>query len=59
MRYAGRLARMGDREGAYKVRVGEHEGKRPHGRYRPRGEDNIKIDLQEVESKGMDWIDLA
>jgi len=50
---------MGDREGAYKVRVGEHEGKRPHGRYRPRGEDNIKIDLQEVESKGMDWIDLA
>ena len=55
----GRLARMEDRRGAYRVRVGKHEGKRRHGRQRPRGEDNIKIDLQEVESKSMDWIDLA
>jgi hypothetical protein len=35
------------------------EGKRPLGRPRCRGVDNIKIDLQEVRWGGMDWIDLA
>jgi hypothetical protein len=39
--------------------VGKHEGKRPHGRSRHRCEDNIKMDLQEVECEGMDWIDVA
>ena len=32
---------------------------RPLGRPRRRWEDNIKMDLQEVECGGMDWIDLA
>ena len=35
------------------------EGKRPLGRPRSRWEDNIKMDLQEVGSGGMDWIELA
>jgi len=35
------------------------EGKRPLGRPRRRWEDNIKIDLQEVECGGVDWIELA
>ena len=35
------------------------EGKGPLGRPRRRWEDNIKIDLQEVECGGMDWIELA
>ena len=35
------------------------EGKRPLGRPRHRWEDNIKMDLQEVSSESMDWIDLA
>ena len=35
------------------------EGKRPLGRPRHRWEDNIKIDLQEVECRDMDWIQLA
>ena len=35
------------------------EGKRPLGRPRYRLEDNIEMDLQEVGSEGMDWIDLA
>jgi hypothetical protein len=35
------------------------EGKRPLGRSRHRREDNIKLDLQEVECKGMGWIDLV
>jgi len=39
--------------------VGKPERKRPLGRSRPRWEDNIKMDLQEVGCGGMDWIDLA
>jgi hypothetical protein len=39
--------------------VGKPEGKRPLGRRRLRCEDNIKIDLQEVGCRGMDWIDQA
>jgi hypothetical protein len=35
------------------------EGRKPVGRPRRRWEDNIKIDLQEVEWWGMDWIDTA
>jgi hypothetical protein len=44
--------------GVYRVLVGKCEGKRPLGRPRRRREDNIKIDLQEVEFGGKDWIDL-
>jgi hypothetical protein len=39
--------------------VNETEGKRLLGRLRRRWEDNIKIDIQEVGSGGMDWIELA
>ena len=52
--------------GACSARGGEErrielqpEGKRPLGRSTGRWEDNIKMDLQEVECWGMDWIDLA
>jgi hypothetical protein len=38
--------------------VGKPEGKRPHGRFKRRWE-NIKMDLQEVECEGVDWIELA
>ena len=31
MRWAGHMARKGDRRGAYKVLVGRLEGKRPFG----------------------------
>jgi hypothetical protein len=50
---------MGLRRGVYRVLVGKPEGKRPLGRRRPRLEDNVKIDLQEVGCGGMDWIELA
>jgi hypothetical protein len=43
----------------YSVLVGKLEGKRPLGRLRCRWEDNIKMDLQEVECGGMDWIELV
>jgi len=32
---------------------------RPFGRPRPRWEDNIKMDFEEVGCEGMDWIDLT
>jgi len=43
----------------YRVLAGKPEGKRPLGRIRPRREDNIKIDFQEVGCGGTDWIELA
>ena len=43
----------------YRVLVGKPEGKRPLGRPRRRWEDNIKMDLQEVGCRVMDWIELA
>jgi hypothetical protein len=50
---------MGDRRGVYRVLVGKPEGKRPLGRPRHRWEDDIKIYLQEVGCRVVDWIILA
>jgi len=59
MRWAGHVARMGERRGIYRVLVGKPEGTRPLGRPRYRWEDNIKMDLQEVGCGGMGWIELS
>ena len=59
MRWAGHVACMGESGGVYKVLVGKPGGKRPLGRPRLRWEDNIKMDLQEVECEGMNWISVA
>ena len=59
MRWAGRVARMGERRDVYRVLVRKPEGKRSLERPRRRWEDNIKMDLQEVGCGGMDWIELA
>jgi hypothetical protein len=58
MRWAGRVARVGERRGVYRGLVGKPEGKRPLGRPRRRWED-IKMDLQEVGCGVMDWIEVA
>jgi hypothetical protein len=50
---------MGERRVVYKVLVGKPVGKRPPGRLWLSWEDNIKMDLQQVECGGMDWIELA
>ena len=44
----GHVARVGEGRRVYRVLVGKPETKRPLGRPRRRGEDNIKMDLQEV-----------
>ena len=54
MRWAGHLARMGERRCAYRVLVGKSEEKRPLGSPRGRWKDNIKVDLQEVRCRAMD-----
>jgi hypothetical protein len=59
MRWAGHVARMGERRGVYSVLVGKPEGKRPLGRPRRRWVDNIQIGFQEVGCGGMGWIELA
>jgi len=46
--WAGRVAHVGDRSGAYRISVRRPEGRRSLGRPRHRWEDNIKMDLKEV-----------
>ena len=59
MRWAGRLALMGEGRVVHSVLVGKPEGKRPLGRPRRRWEVNIKMDLQEVGGGCGDWMELA
>ena len=55
MRWEGHVARMGEERGVHRVLVGKPEGKRPLGRLRPRWENNIKMDLEEVGGVETGW----
>jgi hypothetical protein len=59
MRWAGHVARKGAKMYVCGILVGKPEGKRPLGRLRRRWVDSIKMDLNELEWDGIDWIDLA
>jgi hypothetical protein len=59
MRWAGHVARMGEKRNVYRLLVGEPEGKRPLGRPRRRWVDNIKMDLLEIGLSVVDWIGLG
>jgi hypothetical protein len=59
MRWAGHVARMGEKRNAYRLFVGKPEGRRPLGRPRRRWLDNIRTDLVEVGWGDVDWIGLA
>jgi hypothetical protein len=59
MRWAGHVARMGEKRNAYRLLVGKPEGKRPVGRPTLRLVDNIRMDLGEVGWGDVDWIGLA
>jgi len=59
MRWAGNVARMGERRAVSRGLVGKPMGNIPLRRPRLRWEDNIKMDLQEVGCGGMEWIELT
>jgi hypothetical protein len=59
MRWTGYVAHMGEMRNENNILVGKPEGKRPVRRTRCRWEDNIRMDLREIEWKGVDWIHLA
>jgi hypothetical protein len=48
MRWAGHVARIGEKRNAYRILVGKPEGKRPLGRPRSGWVDNVKIDFREI-----------
>jgi hypothetical protein len=55
MRWAGHVARMGEKRNVYRLMVGKPEGKRSLGRLRRRWIDNIKMALLEKGVSGLDW----
>jgi hypothetical protein len=59
MRWAGHVARMGEKRNTYRLLMGEPEGKRPLGRPRRKFVDNIRMDLGEVGLGDVDWIGLV
>jgi hypothetical protein len=59
MRWAGHVARMGEKKKVYRALVGKPEGKIPLGRPRRKWEDGIRMDLRETCLRGVDWIRVA
>jgi hypothetical protein len=59
MRWTGHLARMGEKRNTYRLLVGKPEGIRSLGRPSCMCLDNIKMDLEDIEWSGVDWIGLA
>jgi hypothetical protein len=59
MRWAGHVARMGEKKNAYRLLVGKPERKILLGRSRRKWVDNIRMDLGEVGWCDVDWIGLA
>ena len=50
LRWAGHEARMEEGKSAFKILTGKPTGKIPLGRPRRRWEDNIRMDLEEIDS---------
>jgi hypothetical protein len=48
MRWAGHVARIGEKKNAYRILVENPERKTPLGRRRRKWVDNIKMDLREI-----------
>jgi hypothetical protein len=59
MRWAGHVARMGEKRNVYRILVGKPEGRRLLRKQRHKSVDNIKVDLTVIGWDVMDWIDLA
>jgi hypothetical protein len=50
---------MGEGRNVYRVMEGKPEGNKPLGRPRRRWEHGIKMDLEEIDLGGVEWIHLA
>jgi hypothetical protein len=50
---------MGEKRNVYRLLVGKPEGKRPLGRPRHRGLDNIKMNLADMGLGVVDWIGMV
>jgi hypothetical protein len=59
MKWAGHVARMGQKRDVYRLLIGKPEGKRPLGRPKRRWIDNNKMDLLEIGLSVVNWIGLA
>jgi hypothetical protein len=59
IRWAGQVARMGEKRNTYRLLMRKPEGRRPLGRPRRRWLNNIRMDLVQVGWGDMDWIGLA
>jgi hypothetical protein len=55
----GACSTNGEKRNAYRLLVGNPEGRIPLGRPRRRWVDNIRMNLAEVGWGDVDWIDLA
>jgi hypothetical protein len=56
MRWAGYVARMGEKRNAYRTLVGKSEGKRPLERPKRRWVDHMKMDLRQMGWVGSIWL---
>jgi hypothetical protein len=54
MRWAGHVARIGEKRNVCRILMGKRKGKRPLGRPRRKWVNNIKMDLREI---GWDCMD--
>jgi hypothetical protein len=59
VRWVGHVACIWEMRYAYKILVGDSDGKRQLGRPLHRWEDNIKMDCREIGTDGVDCIHLA
>jgi hypothetical protein len=50
------VADIGEKSKAYKMLMGQPEGKRPLGRPRRNLEDNIKMYFKDIRCKDEDWV---
>jgi len=55
----GNVACMEEMRNWYKILVLKPEGKRPLGRSRNNGEDNIRMDHREIGWESVDWMHAA
>ena len=59
IRWAGRVARMGERRGVYRTLFGKPERKKTLEKHRRRWEYNIKMNLKKTGCDGVDMINLT